>query len=95
MQNDWMRELSRRLQEVVSLNSAEMQMGRGKISIDKLKLGLISEKGGGEDRHQQAWALMWFVAKLMLQRYINENSARSDFPPNSLSDPFKNGLKDS
>ena len=45
MQNDWMRELSRRLQEVVSLNSAEMQMGRGKISTDKLKLGLISEKG--------------------------------------------------
>ena len=90
-----MRELSRRLQEVVSLNSAEMQMGRGKISIDKLKLGLISEKVGGEDRHQQAWVLMCFVAKLMLQRYINENSARSDFPPNSLSDPFKNGLKDS
>ena len=90
-----MRELSRRLQEIVSLISTEVQMQRGKISIDKLKLGLISEEGGAEARHQQAWALIWFVANLMLQRYINENSARSDFPPNSLSDPFKNGLKDS
>ena len=76
------------------MTSVEMQLGRGKISTDKLKLGLISEEGGEEDRHQQAWALMQFVASLMLQRYINE-SARSDFPPNSLSDPFKNGLKDS
>ena len=53
-----MRELSRRLQEIVSLTSTEVQMQRGKISIDKLKLGLISEEGGEEDRHQEAWALI-------------------------------------
>lgn len=48
----------------------------------------MSEEVGEEDTQHPEQTLMSVTANLMLQRDINEYSARSDFPPNSLSDPF-------
>lgn len=60
---------------------------------DKLKLGLTSEEEEEKDIYLwalmfTAWVALMFMANLMLQKDIRENSARSEFPSNSLSDPF-------
>lgn len=66
-----------------------MEMENGEANLgDKLKVRLMSEEEEEEkDSYPQTWALT-FTANLMLERDISEDSATSEFPPNSLSDPF-------